>query len=375
MANVALHQLLGTMTVTRAISRIKTPMSRLQTFMGMQPGGPANVDQGGDKFGYDIFDKTRAIAMGRPPGTGPATRAPKSIGHVTVSAYRAHEQILLQEAQIFRTRPIGGQWGDVDVRGQRYVTKQEEYLSQLFRNHREFMVSRMLLGGFQILIQGDNWIPVDSGGTFSVSYQVPATNLTKLNMTGGGDIIGASWATTASTDIPGNLLQINAAFEQQHGRPLRHLWCNSVVYAAMLKNAALISLAGSANTVFSTYEPTGITSDEGIQDTGFTAVFRGVPWLTVHVYDGGLDVNGTYTKFFDDTHALFLPDPSPDWAEWYNGSEIVAENVADPGSERFGLSAWTTRTIDPAGFQMKALDVGIPVLYVPKCIAYGSVIY
>lgn len=372
---VALHQLLGSMTVTRAISRIKTPMSRLQTWMGMQPGGPANVDQGGDKFAYDIFDKTRAIATGRPPGTGPATRAPQKIGHVTVSAYRAHEQVLIQESQIFRTRPLGGQWGDVDIRGQRYVTRQEGYLAQLFKNHREFMVSRMLRGGFDILIKGDDWIPVDSGGTFSVSYQIPAGNKSQLNMTGGGNIIDVTWATTASADIPKHCLMINAAFEELHGRPLRHLWCNSTVYALMLKNAALQALAGSANTTFSTYEVTGLRSEEGIEDTGFTVVFRGMPWLTVHVYDGGLDVNGTFTKFFGDTVALFTPDPSPDWAEWYNGSEIVAENVMDPGSERYGLSAWTTRTIDPAGFQMKALDVGIPVLYVPKCVAFATVVF
>lgn len=327
-------------------------------------------------FGYDIFDKTRMIAMGRPPGTGPASRAPQKIGHVTAAAYRVHEQVLLQEAQIYRTRPIGGQWGDVDVRGQRYVTNQEAYLAQLFKNNREFMCCSMLKNGFGILMDGDNWIPVaKGGGTFDVSFQIPAGNLSKLNMLGGGDIIAASWATIASTDISAHCLKINAAFEQLHGRPLRHLWVNSVIFGLMLNNTPLKSLAGTANTVFSTYEPDREVSAEGIQDTGFTAVFRGMPWLTVHVYDGGLDINGTFTKFLDDTHGIFTPDPSPDWAEWYNGSEIVAENVMDPGTERFGLSAWTTRTIDPAGFQLKGLDVGLPVLYVPNCVAYGLLVY
>jgi len=222
MANVSLHQLLGSTTVTRAISRTKTPMSRFQTFLGHQPGGTNNSDQGGKVFGYDVFNRSRTIATGRPSGTGPATRAPNVLGHVTVAAYRAHEKITLLEDRIFRTRPVGGNWGDVDRRGQQYVTKQEDYLAQLFRNNREFMSSRMLRGSFQVLISGDNWIPVDSGGTFTVDFKIPAANKTQGDMLGAGDIINVSWATVGTADVVQDCLQINAAYEQLHGRPLRH---------------------------------------------------------------------------------------------------------------------------------------------------------
>lgn len=372
---VALHQLLGSATVTRAISRIKTPMSRFQTFLGHQPGGPSNVDQGGKIFGYDVFNRTRNIAMGRPPGTGPATRSPQILGHVNVSAYRAHEKTLLLEERIFRTRPIGGQWGDVDRRGQQYVTKQQDYLAQLFRNNREFMCSRMLHGAFDVLISGDNWVPVDEGsGTFTVDFKVPSGNKLKGDMLGAGDIIGTTWSNTAS-DIPQDCFQINSAFEQLHGRPLRHVWINSTGILNLMNNVKLQGLAGTANRVFTTFEPTGQKNDQGIEDTGFTVTFEGLPWLTFHVYDAGLDVDGTFTKFIPDTHAIFTPDPSPDWTEFYNGSEIVKENVLAPGSERFGLSAWTESTTQPAGFELLGLDIGLPVLYVPAAVAYLSVVY
>jgi hypothetical protein len=373
--SVSIHQLLGAQRVTRAISRIKTPLSRFQTWMGVQPGGPFSSDQGGDKFGYDVMDRTRMLAMGRPPGTGPATRAPNILGHITVSAYRAHEKMILLESRIFRTRPLGGQYGDVDTRGQQYVTKQEEFMSQLFRNNREFMVSRALRGKFDVKISGDNWVPVDTGsGHFSVDFKIPAGNKTQLDMLGAGSIIDATWAN-AATNIPLHCLKINAAFEQLHGIPLRHIWINSTGLNNVMNNTKMQALAGTANRVFESFVPTGIVGPDGIEDTGFTVRFNALPWLTWHVYDGGLDVDGTFTKFIGDTHAIFLPDPSSTIWEWYNGSEVVKENVMAPGDERYGLQAWVTSVIDPAGFELKGLDIGMIVPYIPKAIGFGTVVF
>lgn len=376
MANVSLHQLLGSPTVTAMISRIKTPMSRFQDFFGMNPGGSAVQSPGGDKFGWDIMDTTRALAKGRPPSVGPASSALQPIAHQTASAYRAHEKILLLESRIFRNRPLGSNWGTVEPRGQRYVLGQERILAQKFRNNREFMVSRMMRGGFDVLISGDDWIPVElSAGNMSIDFKIPAGNKSQLDLLGAGDIIGTSWALVATADIFADVMDINSAFEQLHGYPVRHVWMNSTGIRNVFNNTKLQGLTGTANRVFTTFAPTGLRSPEGIEDTGFTVVFGAIPWLTWHVYDAGLDVNGTYTKFIPDDVAVFMPDPSPAIAEWYEGSEIVAENVMDPGTERYGLAAWSTRVIDPAGFELKALDVGLPVLYLPKAIAYATVVF
>ncbi len=368
MANVSLHQLLGSTTVTKIISQIKTPMDRLQGFFGMGPGGAGTNDVGGIRFGYDIFDRTRLIANGRAPGTGPSDRAPQKVGHVPVSAYRAHEKIHLDESRLFRTRAPGQQWGTIDSRGAKYVAQQERHLAQMFKNNREFMISRMLRGGYDVLMNGDNWLPVDSGaGDFAVDFQIPASNKTNI-----GGIISASWAT-AATDILGQIIQLNAKSEEDTGHPIRHAWINSGQWENLLKNTGLQAAAGTANRTFTTWTPTGLQSAEGVGDTGFVATLEGLPWLQWHIYDAGLTVNGSFSKLLKDNTCTFMPDPSTDWTEWYNGSEIVAENVMAPGSERFGLSAWTTRTIDPAGFDLKCLDVGIPVLYLPKAIYHATV--
>lgn len=376
MADVTYQEMFATERITEVISRIKTPMSRFQDFMGMGPGGSNSNPVGGKYFGWDIFDRTRSIATGRPAGTGPASANRQIVGHKSASAYRIHEKIHLQEERVFNTRRLGANWGVIDARGQRYVTEQERYLSQRVRNNREFMISQMLQGGFGVWMNGDDWKPTllgDTGAAFSVTFDIPADNLP------GGAVAGlvSDWQNSSTTDIPGQILDLNAKFEELHGMPLRHVWVTSSVMKFLMSNDEMQGQAGTANRVFEVFQPTGLTNVEGIQDTGFNVTFMALPWLTFHQYDGGLDIEqstGTaFQKLLSAKGAIFLPDPSSAWSEWYDGSEIVAENVMDPGAERYGMSAWATRVIDPAGFDLKVLDVGLPVLYVPKAVVYSTV--
>jgi hypothetical protein len=187
-----LQEVLSPSVVNRVISRIKVPQSRLQNFFGMQLGGPNNNPIGRRYFSWDIFDKTRTIAGIRAPGTGPSTATPQSVGRVTGVFPRAHEEIRLDYERLHNIRALGRPAGEIDQMGLNYITRQEEFLAQRFANFREFMVSRMLRGVFDVLQVGDDWFPVDSGaGQFSVNYQVPTGNKSQLNMTGAGNIIDA----------------------------------------------------------------------------------------------------------------------------------------------------------------------------------------
>ena len=79
MANISLDELLRTERVTRVISTIKTPQTLHQDFWGMAPGGANTNPIGGHVAGWDIFDKTRKIAPGRSPGTGPGSSSGRMI--------------------------------------------------------------------------------------------------------------------------------------------------------------------------------------------------------------------------------------------------------------------------------------------------------
>jgi hypothetical protein len=380
---ITLQQLMQTPVITKVVSRIKTPLSLFQNFFGMSPGGAAAQNVSGRHLGWDIFDKTRLIAEGRAPGTGPATVQRKSVGHVSAVAYRAHEKITLLHEEIFRTRPLGQQFGVVDLNGQNYINNQIGYLTQRFRNSREFMISRMLRGGFGVLQTGESWVPVEKGaGTFDVDYNIPSTHLTQLDMGTGSDIIGTSW-DNAAAPIIGDVLAVNKAFERLHGRPLRHIFINSTMFANLLANTELKNVGGTAYRIFDSLSARQMKSEEGIPDSGFDVVFRGLPLQTFHVYDGVLNVNqntdsdtvANTSLFIPDNNAIFLPEPSNDWVGWINASEYVKENVMDAGRQVFGFHSWSTNTIDPAGIELKMLDNGLPVLYVPKCVAYGTCVF
>ena len=378
---ITIQQLMQTPVITRVVSRIKTPMTLMQSFFKMLPGQASSQNVSGRYLGWDIFDKTRLIAEGRAPGTGPATVHRKAVGHVSAVAYRAHEKITMLHEEIFRTRPLGQQFGIVDVNGQNYINRQLEYMTQRFRNSREFMISRLLRGGFGVLQSGESWVPVEKGaGTFDVDYGIPATNLTQLDMGTGSDIIDASWAL-AGTDVVAHVLKVNKAMERQNGRPLRHIWINSTTFELLLSNTSLQNVAGTAYRIFDSLTARNMKSEEGIPDSGFDVVFRGLPLQTFHIYDGVLNVNQTVdsdttanrSMFIPDDVAVFMPDPAPDWIGYISASEFVKENIMDNGKQVFGFHSWTTNVIDPAGVELKMIDNGLPVLYVPKCIAYGTV--
>lgn len=406
MAEITVPQILRAPVISRVISRIRTPQQAFQRWLGVLPGGP-NVNQvGGQYTGWDIFDNVRTIAPGRDFDSGPATIALDKIGHVQATMWRGHVKKHLQEAQVFRTRPLGGQWGQVDNRGERYVTRQEQTLAQQIYNAREFMISRMFRGLFYMRPSGDDFVLSDtSTNAVTVDYQVPSGNKGACIMLGpdGGfaipnvtgiitnnklfdtDTANSSWSVIASAPILLQMHLLNAAMEHQHGMPLRHVWLNSQTWVNVVNNTGLRNAAGSANTVWQDYRIAPGYADPGRPDrivgnTAFDIVLRPLPWLTWHVYDGGLKVdNGSgtlaYTKFLPDGRAIFAPDPSPEWFELQEGSELVRENVVSQSTERFGIAAWTELTTQPSGFDMILVDNVLPALLIPKSVVYGTVVW
>jgi len=373
---ITLGQLLRTPTIVKAISQIRTPGSLFQDFYGLAPGGTAAITRSGSELGWDIFDNVRTLASARARGAAPGTVAPNPVGHVGATALRLYEKIPLEYEKIFRTRPLGAQVGTVNADGQAYISRQIRYLAQRFKNAREFCVSRMFRGGFGILVSGDEHILVEKGaGTVDIDYQLPAEHVdTQLDLLGSGDCIDATW-DDAGTDVIGNCLAINAAFEQLHGYPLRHVWIDSTVFGYLLNNTGLQATGGTAFRVFDSLTTREInTFDGGTRPSGFEVIFRALPWIRFHVYDAVLTVNGTTTKFIDGTHAIFTPD-SGDWLGLINGSEMIRKKVNAQAEEVFGFNTWTMPCVDPAGEELRALDNFLPALFIPKCVAYGEVVF
>ena len=110
----------------------------------------------------------------------------------------------------------------------------------------------MIRGTYSYASDGDLLRHGFSGSDTTIDYQIPAGNLTQLNMLGSGNILNADWAT-AGTDIPAQLHAINAAMIQLTGLGLAHVIVTSLgwhVYAGIPIRAAETDARASAGDLF-----------------------------------------------------------------------------------------------------------------------------
>lgn len=370
--NISTRELFASPTVTKMVRTIVSPQDLLQRFFGMAPDSSQTKKVSGHDASWDTFENTRQLANMRGPGSGPGTRKIQPAGHVFARIPRMHEKVHLLDEHIFRMRQLGQNPNNVDTLGQQYVVEQQSIIAQRFRNTREFMVSRMLRGSFQVKQDGDDWIPCDTGGVFTVDYQVPAGNKDQLNITGAGAAIGATWATT-STDIPTHLATIKRYFAQTHGMPLKYAIINSKTFQSrIMANTVMQAQAGTANTSWEEWRVNNTPGQNGEQGMDMVR-HKAVPWLTWILYDAQLEVDGTVTDLIPDDKVVFSPEPNTRWVQGWEGSEPVRETRMAQSEERFGMQAWVEPTTQPAGFEMLGLDNFLPALYIPKAIAYATV--
>jgi hypothetical protein len=360
--------LLAPQTIRKAISQLDLPGTSLQTLFGWGLGGRNVARQAGRSFSYDIFNITRQVPTGRGPGQAMSTTKPQAVQNVGATFPRAAEKIQLLDEDLLNRRKIGGTDSSLDRGGEVFLTRQEAYLAQRFANLIEFQTAAMFRGSYSYTSDGDLLRHGFSGGETTVSFRVPAGNLDQLDMLGAGDILDADWAT-AETDIPGHLHEINAAMIQLTGMGLAHVVVTSVGWQYIVNNTKVQAQGGSGERAFESLKRTG--SGE------FTATLRALPWITFHVIDYGLDIyNGSsdvFTKLIEDDHAAFLPEPSPRWVQYLEGSETCTEGPSGPKHERFGFHAYAFPTHDPSGWELCAVMNGIPALFTPQALAYGGI--
>jgi hypothetical protein len=363
----ATSQLLAPKTIQKAISQLELPGTSLQNLLGWGLGGTNVARHGGRNFSYDIFNTTRKVATGRVPAQSLATTRPQAVGTRQATFPRAAEKIQLLDEELLNRRPIGGRSAGLD-RSEVFVTRQEAYLAQRFANLIEFQTAAMLRGQYSYTTDGDLLRHGFSGGDTTISFGVPAGNLAQLDMLGGGNILDADWAN-AATDIPKHLHAINAAMIQVTGMGLAHVVLTSVGWQKIVNNTQVQQQGGSDGPVFQRLER--------VSGGEFTATLRGLPWLTFHVVDYGLEIwtgsSEVFTKLVEDDHAAFLPEPSPRWVQYLEGSELVTEGPSGPKHERFGFYAYAFATHDPSGWELCGVLNGIPALYTPQALAYGLI--
>lgn len=377
-------EMMQSQTILGIVNRIQTPLSFFQRFFNRMSGDNSvatDIVKGRDA-GWDIYDSTRRFAGARAPNTPPRRVSKHVIGHGAAQLMRSHESIMVFDNEVYKGRALGGQYGTLDLMGMKYIQRQITTMTTTFRNQREWMYSRMLRGGFNLVPDGDNYsfaeYNASATGQIPVNYQLPADHQTRCQLGTGSNIL-TDWSSAAA-DIPGQMYKINKAFSRIHGRALKHVIVNSTTFTNIQNCTKLHTIGGDAYRIFDSMTRRELKSKEGIPDSGFDVVFRALPLFTFHVYDGVLSADGRtdgtsttdMTLLVPDNYAIFLPDPD-DWEGLIVGTEVIGETVVAAPREAVGFTSWATRVIDPPGFEMKFLDNYLPVLYNPQCIAYGYV--
>lgn len=402
---VSLHSLLTPQVILKAVSRIRKFQGRLGRWIGFQPNrynpdnvsleGP-NVRYGDTRFAtFRLDDVTRVVGKARAPGTGPASVPTNPVGDVRISCARFHEKVRLLGEFLGNLSPIIGPNSQIDTGGQSYIARQTVHLAEKYNNTIELLTIGMFQDNLYFQMAGDNLLPVigaPSGSNigFQIPFQIPSGNKNQLNLLGTGNIIQIGWQNTGAPLIK-NCLQIQAAMTQLSGYQPRHVWMNSIQWYNVLLNAEVRNTAGSANTPFAEYDRVSENGVDGLPQPEFAAQLRGIPWLTWHIADDvivtGGDVDPTWTqgasdvtagtttfvKVCPDNTALFLPDPSPDWTELYQGAEYVSENAGQPLTLKRGYTFWKEWVTQPSCIELIALMNCIPLLYVPKVVGFATV--
>lgn len=396
---ISLHDLLTPQVILKAVSRIRKFQGRLGKFMGFQPNrfNPDNVSLEGPNTRYGdtrfasfrLDDVTRVVAKARAPGTGPASVAPNPVGEVRVSCARFHEKIRLLGEFLGNLTPIIGPNTQIDTGGQSYIARQTVHLAEKYNNTIELLTIGMLQDNLYFQMAGDNLLPVIGAPTgnnigFQIPFQVPAGNKSQLDLLGTGSIILVGWQN-AGAPVLKNCLQMQAALTQLSGHQPRHFWCNSLMWYNILLNQEVRNTAGTSATPFASYDRVKEKGFDGLEQASFAAELKGIPWAMWHIADDiivtGTDIDpvwgsstgAVYQKVCPDNTVLITPEPSSDWAEMYQGAEYISENAGQPMTLKRGYTFWKEWVTQPSCIELIALMNCIPLLYVPKAIAFATV--
>ena len=398
--NISLHELLTPQVILKAVSRIRKFQGRLGRWVGFQPNrynpdrvsleGP-NSRYGDTRFAtFRLDDVTRVVAKARAPGTGPASVAVNPVGDVRVSCARFHEKVRLLGEFLGNLSPIIGPNSQIDTGGQSYIARQTTHLAEKYNNAIELCTTGMFQDNLYFQLAGDNLLPVIGAPAapnlgFQIPFQIPAGNKSQLNLLGTGNIINIGWQNTGAPLIK-NCLQIQAAMTQLSGYQPKHFWMNSLQWYNVLLNAEVRNTAGSSNTPFASYDRVKEMNADGEPGAEFAAELRGIPWAQWHIADDvlvtGSDTDptwaqapstATFVKVFPDNTVMICPEPSADWTEIYLGAEWISENAGQPMTLKRGYTFWREWVTQPSCIELIALMNMIPLLYVPKAIAFATV--
>lgn len=374
--------------IIATIKRLRTPASFFTNMLGLSPYTNTPIKSTDiDTFGYDVYAATRTMAGVTAPNQPPVQQGRKPIGQEFATLYRFHPSVSIMDHEVFQSRQLGsfGFNTVVDPMGIKYIAMQLSHLKTTIDNSIEWMVCKMLQGGFGIKADGDGFrlCELDDPDVLAENrYQIPSENT--------GDIDGILDDTSegwhlANAPIIQHLMKLSVMSSRVSGFPIKNIVLNGNTAAPLFNNTKLSQTGGSSFTIFDSWTNRPVSGDAPLTSGQYTVRFRALPQYTFHIYNEGLVTNkivptesgqidtANYEMLVPDDHAFFLPDSPSNWTSFAVGREIVQEEVHLQPKVVSGFHNWRTRDIDPARFEHKFLLKYVPLLLQPRAVFFGKV--
>jgi len=376
----ALQTLLSPQVLTKVISQKAAVSDWLIDLFGLGPGGKNEIYEGHGRYGaFNIYNNVRTVGKGRAPGTAAARSRPNPMGVTPFTYPRMHDSVGLP-AEVLHNLGLITDPAQRDSMGADMIRRQTETLAQKAANWRKAQLIGCLRDSLYLRQEGESqYITFTSTNAMQIPFRMPAGNKGQLNMTGAGNIINATWATS-TTNIPGHLLEINAAFQRLNGGHLAVVICGWQVWDYVKKNDFVQEEHGIARSPFLRFERVAV--EDTITKTGknvMVAELASAPGVIFYITDEGLDIgpegSEVYTKIVEDGRAIFLGfQPGDDVIQAYQGSEPIAEYDNGPKTVKIGMAAWSCERANPTSTDLFILDNSLIVNHVPDSVAYGTVV-
>lgn len=389
MAGVSYDQLMRVPQIMRTVKKLYGPGTMLQRFYGLGPFNRPSQTIRGRTGVYDTYLGTRSLMPVRSPMSPPGRLNRQPIGQKVITVMRNYEAITIADEEVFRTRPLGGQFSQIDDTGKSYIARQIRYGLDLLSNNTEFLASAMLQGGWELVPYGEQLYPMPlgtSGSAITVETLMPAAHKTQLAVgAASANIIDVSW-DDPTADLVKQLMNLDIYHQRINGNPIRHIWMNGKTFAPLMNNTKLQSVGGSVYRIFDSLTGNEIEPGQKYPDSGVRVVFRALPLHTFHVYNGGCVIGqvaqtfaaqtleANYHKFIPDNMAFFTPAPG-DWCGLVAGSEPIQFSHQEAPKEVIGFGMGRAREIDPPRWDIKYLNNSAPVLFVEHSCYAPTVVF
>lgn len=323
----------------------------------------------GDTGSYKRVEGTRRVARQVWRGEPSRRRELKGITEVPFKAITSAEHQMHDATTLSQLTNYDSP--DVQRMGRAEIARQTAEFRALFNNLRVSAVhSALALGTIYFNADGE-LLPTGSGAMLTVDFGVPAGNRNQLDVFGGGDIIGASWAT-AGTNIPAHVMALLLAALKKTGYRLEYAFYGSNIQAYLALNDYTKNLI-VGNPADAAAFSRGIIPDGFLElkwRKGMGAFYE--------------DKDGVFQSWWGPDTVVFSPTPTPDWWELVEGSNPVPTNLGrvavdaiDASSDVAdvtGMASYAVLGSDPVSIKQVGIDTFIPLLKVPGAVFIADVV-